>query len=128
MLIKTTSYYKATVYLNPDHIVFAERARVADDCFIVQLTQKAIVYTVQEWERIEPMIAGQQPPDVAELEERIAELESELETAGILMVSDEEFEELEERVFLRDIGFDPDNLPSSVGERADIKRALFGSL
>lgn len=28
--------------------------------------------------------------------------------------------------FLEDIGFDPFDLPSSVGERRDIRRALFG--
>lgn len=66
MLIKITDYYKAKMYLNPDHIVFAEQARVADDCVIVHMTQKSIVLTVPEWERIEPLVA--MPPTV--LEER----------------------------------------------------------
>lgn len=36
----------------------------------------------------------------------------------------EEFEDLDVVIFLRDIGFDPDNLPSSVGERMAIRDLL----
>lgn len=66
--------------------------------------------------------------------ERISELESQIEEheeceeEPWIRISDEEFEELEERVFLRDIGFDPDELPSSVGARLDIRRVLSGEL
>jgi hypothetical protein len=60
--------------------------------------------------------------------DRIQELEKELEEAEEYDIYDdvgeEEWEELDVVVFLRDIGFDPDRLPSSVGDRRAIRDLL----
>jgi len=75
-------------------------------------------------EVLEETIADQELT-IAELEDEKAELEGELEEAvEYEILDDEEYDEIEERVFLRDIGFDPDRLPKSVGERMDIRSRL----
>jgi len=60
---------------------------------------------------------------IADLEDEKAKLEGQIEDSWV-PVSDDDLEEVEERVFLRDIGLDPDRLPSSVGERMDIRSRL----
>lgn len=75
-------------------------------------------------EVLEETIADQELT-IAELEDEKAELQGELEEAVEYdILDDDEYEDLEERVFLKDIGFDPDRLPMSVGERMGIARLL----
>lgn len=66
---------------------------------------------------------------IYELQAKVEELETELEQLreGIdeqVIEAEGEWEDLDVVVFLRDIGFDPDNLPSSVGERMSIRDAI----
>lgn len=62
--------------------------------------------------------------EISELEDRIEELEKEVEDADLFELDSDDLEELDAYVFLREIGFDPDNLPTSVGERIDIRNKL----
>lgn len=73
-------------------------------------------------EKLEDIITAQNSR-IDELEHEVGKLEQEVENSWV-PVSDEEFNEIEERVFLRDIGFDPDRLPSMLGERVDIRSRL----
>lgn len=66
---------------------------------------------------------------IYQLIDKVQELESELERLkdGVseeVIEANEEWEELDVVVFLRDIGFDPDNLPNSLGERMAIRDAI----
>jgi len=72
---------------------------------------------------------------IADLEQEIDDLEQDAERANdplydsddvieIFNPDPEALETLDPYVFLRDIGFDPWNLPSSVGERMDIRKRL----
>lgn len=62
---------------------------------------------------------------IATLEDEKAELQGELEEAiEYDILDDDDFEELEERVFLRDIGLDPDRLPNSLGDRMMLRDRL----
>jgi len=73
-------------------------------------------------EELEDIITAQNS-EIDDLEHEVGKLEREIENSWV-PVSDEDFNEIEERVFLRDIGFDPDRLPTSVGERMDIRSRL----
>lgn len=73
-------------------------------------------------EELEEIIADQNLA-IDDLEVKVGKLEQEIEDSWI-PISPEELEEVQERVFLRDIGLDPDRLPSSVGERMDIRKRL----
>ena len=72
--------------------------------------------------RIEELehIIGEQNLVIDDLENQVGKLEREIENSWV-PVLDEDLEDLEERNFLRDIGLDPDRLPSSVGVRMDIR-------
>lgn len=62
---------------------------------------------------------------IEDLENEKAELQGELEEAVEYdILDDDEYEDIEERVFLRDIGLDPDRLPTSVGDRMMLRDRL----
>lgn len=61
--------------------------------------------------------------EVHDLEVKVSQLEEQIEDSW-MPVSEEDLEDLPERIFLQEIGFDPDRLPTSVGERMDIKSRL----
>ena len=72
-------------------------------------------------EELEEIVASQNLA-IDDLENKVGRLEN--NTDWWIPVSEEELEDMDERVFLRDIGLDPDRLPSSVGERMDIRKRL----
>lgn len=71
---------------------------------------------------LEDTIADQEL-QIDDLEHTNCQLEQQIADSWV-PVSEEELNEIEERVFLRDIGFDPDRLPISVGERMAIRDAI----
>jgi chromosome segregation ATPase len=73
-------------------------------------------------EELEEQIADLEM-EKSDLEVKVDRLEQEIEGSWI-PVSAEDLEDLPERIFLQEIGFDPDRLPSSVGERMDIRSRL----
>jgi chromosome segregation ATPase len=73
-------------------------------------------------EELEEIIANQNMA-IDDLENKIGDLEQQIEDSWI-PVTKEDLEDLEQFTFLRDIGLDPDRLPSSVGERMNIRDRL----
>ena len=75
--------------------------------------------------RIEELehIIGEQNLVIDDLENQVGKLEREIENSWV-PVLDEDLEDLEERNFLRDIGLDPDRLPTSVGDRMMLRDRL----
>lgn len=73
-------------------------------------------------EELEGIIADQNLA-IDDLEVKVSQLERKIEDSWV-PVSEEDLQDLPERVFLQDIGLDPDRLPTSVGERMDIKSRL----
>lgn len=73
-------------------------------------------------EELEEIITAQNGR-IDDLETEIGQLEQKIEDSWI-PVSEEDLQDLPERIFLQDIGLDPDRLPTSVGERLDIKSRL----
>lgn len=73
-------------------------------------------------EELEDIIANQNLA-IDDLEVKVGQLEQQIEDSW-MPVSEEDLEDLQERSFLREIGFDPDRLPSTLGERMDIRSRL----
>ncbi len=102
-----------------------------DDCLNAILRQTQRIAELES--EVEQLRAA--PPSLQQLRNSLADVESRLESMIDSIEThdgrdlyfedeDEDDEEPDEWVFLRDIGFDPYYLPSSVGEREELRRKV----